>query len=93
MKNIAKKFLYLVFLPNYEETIKRGIFKSDTFECNSIKEFSNQSRFKVINIRDELFLNIENPKNLYPFGLPGGHYNKFGYKIIVEYILENYFNE
>ncbi|MDC1045827.1 hypothetical protein OAQ59_04460 [Candidatus Pelagibacter sp.] len=91
--SLPKTNLYLVCLPNYEETIKRGIFKPETSECNNIKKFSNQSRFKVINIRDDLFLNIKDPKKLYPFGLPGGHYNKFGYKIIVEHILENYFNE
>ena len=66
--------------------------KKKTSECNGLEEISKKNKFKIINIRNDLFFKIKDPKKLFPFGLPGGHYNKFGYKIIVDHLLENYFN-
>ena len=41
----------------------------------------------LIDIHSSVFKKQKNPLSLFPFGLPGFHYNEQGYKLIAETIL------
>ena len=72
---------YFVYLPSYN-SIK--INKYDEY-FHDIKEILFELKIPLIDIKKELFDDIDKPLDLFPFGL-GGHYNDEGYKAISKII-------
>ena len=67
--------LYFVYLPTYNRYGSR--FNEASYM--KIKKILNELKIPMIDIHEEVFKKENNPKELFPFGLPG-HYTVDGYE-------------
>ena len=81
--------LLFVYLPDYY----RYYYKSLSSKDNQLKyQSKNQvisiiKNYKFLDIDEELFKQVENPIDLFPYGLYG-HYNEVGYDLISKKIAD-----
>ena len=75
---------YFVYLPSYN-SIKNNKYDEYFFK---IKEILFELKIPLIDIKKELFDEIDKPLDLFPFSL-GGHYNEEGYKAISKIIYKH----
>ena len=88
--NLAKKFsekngaeFYIVYLP----TDRYCDEEYDNYYYEKIKKVSLQNNYNLINIHEELFNQVNNPLDFFPFGYYG-HYNEKGYHETAKIIYE-----
>ncbi len=79
--------IYVVYLPSYNRYLENKNFKS----LKKVKQYSEKFNFTFINMDKLVFSKVSDPLKLFPFGMPGGHYNEMGYQKIAEAI-NNFLN-
>ena len=77
---------YFVYLPDYYRYENK---EYDNSNYNKVIQIINDLKIPLIDIRLEVFENHKDPLSLFPFGV-FGHYNVQGYKLIAEYIFQDF---
>ena len=80
--------LYFVYLPEYGR-YKLNFYKDDNRK--KVLNLVNSLNINYIDMHEEVFLNVEEPLELFPFKM-FGHYNKKGYKNISNVLYKNLLN-
>ena len=79
-KNIDLYFVYLPDFARYDINLP-----SNNIEI--IKNMAKKNKIKFLSIHDAVFKNMQDPKNLFPFG-KNGHYNDKGYELVSKAIYQ-----
>lgn len=88
--NKSRSDLYFVYLPEYSR-YAYNIDDKEFRHYNQILKIVSNLNIPIINIKKNLFDNINDPKILFPFKM-GGHYNELGYELTAKKIYENIYS-
>lgn len=79
--------IIFVYHPHLTRYLGTYAYQYGERQYTEILQRTKNLNIKTIDIKQNLFDRVENPKKLYHFGLPG-HPNELGYKLTAEYFAE-----
>lgn len=88
--NLEGAELYFIYLPDYSSLINNK--SKNKFNKKKVLQILDRLEIKYIDLHKEIINQNINPKQLFPFGLPG-HYNENGYKVLSKVIYNKLKNE
>ena len=88
--NLEGAELYFIYIPDYSSLI--NIKSKNKFNKKKVLQILNRLEIKYIDLHKEIINQNINPKQLFPFGLPG-HFNEKGYKVLSKIIYNKLKNE
>ena len=88
--NLEGAELYFIYIPDYSSLI--NIKSKNKFNKKKVLQILNRLEIKYIDLHKEIINQNINPKQLFPFGLPG-HFNEKGYKVLSKVIYNKLKNE
>ncbi len=82
-KNKTK--LVVVYLPSFQRYEKK--YKGDLYNYEKLIKVINDNNFNLIDLKKDMFDNLEDPKEMFPFK-SGGHYNVSGYEEVSKFVYD-----
>lgn len=77
--------LFIVYLPSFQRYEKK--FRGDLYNYKKLIKMINDNNFNLIDVKKDMFDNLENPREMFPFK-SGGHYNVLGYEEVSKFVYD-----
>ena len=90
-KNKAESYggeMHFVYLPEYRRYNKNFVNHNEYKNKKEIIDLIKGMGIKVIDIHKDVFLKLDDPNTLFPFGI-NGHFNSKGYSLVADRIMSN----